>query len=74
MATYPEQCPCCAAKLTGPEIPADLREAFGGHAHFSRVIALVERDRVVGWQCPDCDCRWTDNGLQGALPAVPARS
>ena len=48
------ECPHCGANLIAGEIPESDREAFGGHVHFLRVIA-IERlgdDFVSSFKCP----------------------
>ena len=57
MTATPYACPRCGADLTGPEIPEDRREHFGGSTHFSRVVGQEfpgRYDGVLFWQCPDC--------------------
>jgi len=51
-------CPHCGACLEGDPIPLDQQSTFGGYTHFDRTIGIVERDRVVEWQCPDCGGKW----------------
>ena len=54
----PYECPHCKADLTGDEIPAEHRHLYGSPSHYMRQIGIVERDRVVGWRCPDCGGTW----------------
>jgi transposase-like protein len=51
-------CPACGADLRGTEIPPEQRAHYGGETHYSRLIGIVERDRVVRWRCPDCGSEW----------------
>jgi hypothetical protein len=55
-----ETCPICASDLEGDEIPELERLHFGGKTHFSRKIAIYDRDadRTVAFECPDCGERW----------------
>lgn len=52
----PDACPHCKADLRDKLIPDDAREYFGNATHYSRRISIYdrERDRTVGWRCPDC--------------------
>lgn len=50
-----DQCPACKADLTGEPIPDKDKEHYEkGSAHFSRIIGMVENDRIHHWRCPDC--------------------
>ncbi len=53
-------CPHCNASLIGEPILEERRDAYGGATHFRREVALYsrEKDRTVGFQCPDCGGRW----------------
>lgn len=59
----PDTCPHCKADLRSDYIPAEQRELFGNNAHYSRRISIYdrERDRTVGWRCPDCGGEWSDD-------------
>ena len=52
----PERCPHCDADFQDEPIPEKDREAYGGHTHFSRLIAVYSRelDRTTHYRCPDC--------------------
>lgn len=52
-------CPHCGADFTGGPIRETHREHFGGKTHFSRLIAVSDRelDRCTHYQCPDCGKR-----------------
>jgi hypothetical protein len=55
MADYIKACPHCKANLVGDPIPEATRELFGNKTHFHRIIAVVDRDRCIHYQCPDCE-------------------
>ena len=57
--TTSDTCPHCNANLVGAPIPESIREHYGNNTNWSRRIALVDRDkdRCVGWLCPDCKRR-----------------
>src|SRR5688572_19903865 len=50
----PDKCPHCGANLVGDEIPENRRHMFGGSTHYSRVMAIDDRDRTTHYECPDC--------------------
>ena len=56
-------CPKCGADWTGPPIPPEHLDNYGGATHYSRVIAIYDRelDRTVAWECPDCHARIEGN-------------
>lgn len=58
--SYPTQCPKCDANLDGGPIPERLHEHYAPPYRWSRVIALVDRekDERVSWMCPDCNWEW----------------
>jgi hypothetical protein len=54
-------CPFCGVSFQGDPIPEGLRaEYYGGSTHYSRLIAIYDRDRdrTVAWRCPDCHKEW----------------
>ncbi|MFS0824350.1 hypothetical protein [Bacillus sp. 1P02SD] len=55
-----EYCPFCKANLQGELIPKELQKHYGSSTHFSRKIGIssMERDRVIKWECPDCQQQW----------------
>ncbi|MED1674219.1 hypothetical protein P4U77_11900 [Pallidibacillus thermolactis subsp. kokeshiiformis] len=60
MSDNKEYCPYCGSDLQGPPIPLENRHNYGGATHFSRKIGISSRelDRVIKWQCPNCDKEW----------------
>lgn len=50
-------CPHCGVSLIGDPIPEGW-SVYYGHTHWLRRIGIVEDDRVVKWQCPDCGGEW----------------
>ncbi|KMY48353.1 hypothetical protein [Peribacillus loiseleuriae] len=54
-----EFCPHCNANLQGDPIPKESQKYYKS-THFTRKIGLtkVERDRILKWQCPDCNKEW----------------
>lgn len=51
-------CPHCGVSLIGEPIPEDQLKYYGNRTHWRREIGIVENDRVVEWQCPDCGGTW----------------
>ena len=56
-----DTCPSCHADLKGEKIPEKYREHYGSATHFSRSIALYDRDldMTVNYKCPDCGHVWS---------------
>lgn len=54
-----EYCPHCNANLQGEPIPVESQKSYNS-THFSRKIGMttVEADRILYWQCPDCNGTW----------------
>jgi hypothetical protein len=54
-----ESCPICNANLQGEPIPKEQQKSYGA-THFTRKIGISDltKDRIVKWQCPDCDGEW----------------
>lgn len=54
------KCKVNGCDLRAGEIPEKDREMFGGHTHFSHLIAITSRDldRVTEYLCPKCQARW----------------
>lgn len=50
------ECPKCNTSWVGVEIPKKVQEQFGGRTHYSRLLAIYDRDAdvTVIWRCPDC--------------------
>lgn len=63
----PETCPKCGTDFRGDPIPKEVQEQYGEHKYLSRVIGIVDRDRVTHWKCPDCGFTWP----RGPLVAGP---
>lgn len=56
---YADACPNCKADLRGAPIPEQHRAQYpSGATRFSRLIGIVQWDRVVAWRCPDCGFEW----------------
>ena len=55
-----ECCPYCGTDLQGDPIPLEMKHHYGNATHFSRKIGVssMEQDRVIRWQCPDCEKEW----------------
>lgn len=54
-------CPHCGHDLQGDPIPEEDREAFGGHSHFYKAIAVSAQgigDGALLWGCPECGKTW----------------
>ena len=56
----PSHCPECKTDLDGGPIPENIREHYSPPYRWSRVIALIDRDkdRQTHWICPDCKHKW----------------
>lgn len=54
-----EFCPHCNANLQGEPIPKESQKSYNS-THFTRKIGItsVEADRILKWQCPDCNKEW----------------
>ncbi|WJE23397.1 hypothetical protein QRE65_02900 (plasmid) [Bacillus cereus] len=54
-----EFCPFCNANLQGDPIPKESQHRYGS-THFSRKIGITSfrLDRIIKWQCPDCNKEW----------------
>jgi ribosomal protein L37AE/L43A len=52
-------CPFCKSNLQGKPIPKEWQQDYGA-THFSRIIAIYDRDkdRTVKYECPDCHKQW----------------
>ena len=59
-----EYCPHCNANLQGEPIPESSRTPKGS-THFTRKIGMttVQADRILYWQCPDCNDTWDRNEI-----------
>lgn len=55
-----EYCPYCGADLQAETIAIEMQHHYGNATHFSRKIGIssMEQDRVIRWQCPDCEKEW----------------
>lgn len=60
MTEEQDKCPGCKSDLVGEPIPEKYRHYYGNKTHFSRKIALVDRekDRATHYKCPDCKYLW----------------
>lgn len=47
-----DNCPYCGVSLIGDPIPDKAGE------NYRREHGIVENDRIVEWQCPDCGRTW----------------
>lgn len=62
-------CPQCKEDLRAEPIPKRLREHYGSHTHYSKLIGIEFPelyDGVSFWQCPFCKTvwdRWTGRKL-----------
>lgn len=54
-----EFCPHCNADFQGEPIPKESQKAYDA-THFTRKIGItiIEADRIIKWQCPDCNKEW----------------
>ena len=54
-----EFCPHCNANLQGRPIPKESQKSYNS-THFTRKIGItsVKADRILKWQCPDCQNEW----------------
>ncbi|TRM10700.1 hypothetical protein FH966_02645 [Lentibacillus cibarius] len=54
-----EYCSYCGADLQGDLIPEEKQYHYGS-THFTKKIGFssIEEDRIVKWQCPDCEWKW----------------
>lgn len=54
-----EFCPHCNANLQGALIPKESQKSYNS-THFTRKIGItsIEADRILKWQCPDCNKEW----------------
>ncbi|WP_404292611.1 hypothetical protein LG276_19810 [Cytobacillus kochii] len=59
MINRKEFCPYCNANLQGEPIPIASQKAYGA-THFTRKIGItyMAADRIIKWQCPDCNQEW----------------
>jgi len=60
MAKELVKCPKCKSDLRGKRIPKAQQVHYGGETRFTRVINIydADKDRHVGWLCPDCQHEW----------------
>ena len=59
-------CPHCGSDQRGDAIPEAYLQMFAHtDGHYYRTIGIydMERDMTVEWKCPDCDGRWTREGV-----------
>lgn len=62
---WADTCPYCKADLRGEPIPEEHRHQYpSGAVRYSRLIGISDpyRDRIVEWQCPDCQRTWPRGG------------
>lgn len=53
------ECLWCKADLKSKEIPFMAKAYYNeSDTHFSNAIELINK----GWECPQCNCRWTYEG------------
>lgn len=54
----------CNADLIGEPIPEHIRERYSPPYYWKRKIGIysLELDRIIRWQCPDCDNEWERGG------------
>lgn len=59
MKNSKEYCPHCNADLQGEPIPKKQQDSYNSR-HFTRKIGIsdIEKDRIVKWECPDCEGEW----------------
>lgn len=62
MKEIPYFCPNCNADLREEPIPEEKRMNTNS-THPLRVMGIssIELDRIVHWQCPDCNGLWDSN-------------
>lgn len=55
-----EYCPHCHTNLQGDAIPEEQQKSYNA-THFTRKIGMtmLKVDRIMYWQCPDCDGTWS---------------
>lgn len=55
-----EYCPHCHANLQGIAISKEQQESYNA-THFTRKVGVTtwEVDRILYWECPDCDGKWS---------------
>lgn len=55
-----EYCSHCHNNLQGSAIPEEQQKSYNA-PHFTRKIGMttLKADRILYWQCPDCDGKWS---------------